>query len=241
MRFRINADDPTHTLEEVWPPLGLRIESPRLVLRHVRETDFPAYLAAASSGVRNTEHSPFLSPWDENSPEEMARNSIAWLYSQRGRFGPDSWALMLGIFTKDDDGAEARLIGMQDVMANSWQALRTVVSGSWLRRDTQGAGYGKEMRTAMLLWAFDHFGAEYAESAAYDWNTASMAVSQSLGYFQSGTERVTDAYGTRAEWEYQLRLPKNDLLRPPWNVTVTGSDRLRAFFKLPDDADQPLS
>lgn len=232
MTFQINADDPTHTLEQVWPPFGLRIESPRLVLRHIRETDFPRYLAAASSGVRSTERSPFLSPWEENSPADMARNSIAWLYSQRGRFGPDSWALMLAIIAKDEKGGEAQLIGMQDMMANSWPVLRTLTSGSWLRRDFQGQGLGKEARTAMLMWAFDHFGADYAESAAYDWNVPSVRVSTSLGYFQSGTRRVVDAHGQRAEWEYQLRLQKNDFIRPSWTAEVEGSDRLKAFFQL---------
>ena len=240
MQFRLNADDLTHTLEEVWPPLGLRIESPNLVLRHIREADFPAYLAAASSGVKSTERSPFRAPWDEGSPQELARHSLAWLYSQRGRIGPDSWALMLAVFTKDDDGGEGQLIGMQDVHADSWPVLRTVTSGSWLRRDAQGKGYGKEMRAAMLMWAFDHFGAEYAESGAYHWNTASLRVSQTLGYFQSGTARVIDAQGEQPEWEYQLRLPKNDFLRPPWTAKVTGSDRLRAFFQFTenDGADE---
>ncbi|GAA4827284.1 GNAT family N-acetyltransferase [Garicola koreensis] len=238
MSFQLNADDSTHTLEEVWPPLGLRIESPNLVLRHVRETDFPAYLAAASSGVKSTERSPFVSPWDENSPAALAGSSLPWLYSQRSRIGPDSWYLMLAVFTRDESGGEDQLIGMQDVYADSWPVLRTVTSGSWLRRDAQGQGHGTQMRAAMLMWAFDHFGAEYAESGAYDWNTRSLRVSRSLGYFQSGTRRVTDAHGTQPEWEHQLRLPKNDFIRPPWTATVTGSDRLRAFFQFAghDDA-----
>ena len=237
MPFCLNTDDPTQSLEEVWPPLGLRIESPNLVLRHIREADFPAYLAAASSGVKSTERSPFRAPWDEGAPQEIARHSLPWLYSQRGRIGPDSWYLMLAVFTKDDDGGEGKLIGMQDVSAESWQALGTVTSGSWLRRDAQGKGCGKEMRAAMLMWAFDHFGAEYAESGAYDWNTASLRISQTLGYFQSGTARVIDAHSERPEWEYQLRLPKNDFLRPPWTAAVTGSDRLRTFYGLTENED----
>ncbi|WP_300344394.1 GNAT family protein [Nesterenkonia sp.] len=232
--FRLHADHPAHTLEEVWPPFGLRIESPRLVLRQLRETDFPAYLAAASSGVRNSQKCPFISPWDENSPEEMARNSLTWVYSRRASIGPDSWFLMLAVFEKDDDGGEGRLIGMQDVSADRWQVLRTVVTGSWMRRDAQGQGYGKEMRAAMLMWAFDHFGAQYAESGAYEWNEPSKRVSQSLGYFVSGTKRVADAYGEQAEWELQFRMAADDFLRPPWTVTVKGSDRLKSFYQLED-------
>lgn len=231
-QFRLNADDPSHTLEEVWPPFGLRVESPRLILRQVRETDFPQYLAAATSGIKNTDRSPFISPWDENVPEDMAKNSLSWLWSRRASIGPNSWYLMLAVFSKTDDGGEGPLIGMQDVFAENWQLMRAVSSASWLRADQQGKGLGKEQRAAMLIWAFDHFGAEYAESGAFEWNKASLRVSESLGYFQAGTKRVPDAYGKSAEWEYQLRLVKNDFVRPPWTVTVEGNDRLKDFFLL---------
>lgn len=228
--FQLNADDPTHTLEEVWPPFGLRIESPRLILRQIRETDFPQYIAAATSGITSSGRSPFVSPWDENPPEKMAKNSLTWLWSRRASIGPDRWYLMLAVFLKNDDGSEGPLIGMQDVYAENWRLLRTVASGSWLRADQQGKGLGREQRAAMIMWAFDHFEAEYAESAAYDWNAASLRVSETLGYFQCGTRRVPDAYGKTAEWEYQLRLAKNDFVRPPWSAKVTGAKELAAFF-----------
>lgn len=247
--YALNPDDPTHSLEEVWPPFGLQIESPRLALRQVRESDFPAYLAAASSGVTRTDRNPFTAAWNENPPEQLARTSLPWLWSKRGEVGPDAWYLMLGIFLKDDDGAGSggdgapadrvdgvvrpgeRLIGMQDVSAVSWATLRTVVSGSWLRTDHQGQGYGKEARAAMLLWAFDHFGAEYAESGAYDWNERSRRVSESLGYAQSGARRVVDAHGEEPEWEIQYRLDRHDFRRPDWPVYVRGSDRLKNFLE----------
>lgn len=232
--FRLNADDPGHSLEDIWPPFGLRIESPRLVLRQIRETDFPQYLAAATSGIKNTDRSPFISPWDENPPEEMAKNSLTWLWSKRSSIGPDSWYLMLAVFKRNDDGSEGPLIGMQDAFAENWRVLRTIGSASWLRSDEQGKGYGKEQRAALLMWAFDHFGAEYAESGAYDWNEASKRVSVSLGYFTSGTRRVADAYGKQAEWELQFRMAKNDFLRPAWNVTVSGNERLKDFMLLSD-------
>lgn len=232
--FRLNADDPTHTLEEVWPPFGLRIQSPRLILRQIRETDFPAYIAAATSGISDSGRSPFISPWDENPPEEMAKNSLSWVWSRRASIGPDQWYLMLGVFLNEADGREGALIGVQDVGAEKWRVLRTVSSGSWMRSDHQGRGLGKEMRAAMLLWAFDHFGAEYAESSAYDWNEPSNRVSQSLGYSRSGARRVTDAYGQKPEWEAHYRMAKNDFLRPSWSVQVTGSDLLKDFMLLSD-------
>lgn len=232
--FGVNRDDPSHTLEEVWPPFGLRIESPRLVLRQVRETDFPAYVAAASSGIMPTGRNSFASPWDENSPEDIAKNSLSWLWSKRPSIGPDSWYFMLAVFTRNEDGSEGQLIGMQDSWAEEYRVLRTVQSASWLRADAQGRGYGKEQRAAMLMWAFDHFGADFAESGAYDWNEPSKRVSEALGYFQCGTRRVTDAHGKQAEWEVQYRMPRNDFLRPGWTVEVAGNEVLKDFMLLSD-------
>lgn len=228
--FSLSADTPQHSLEEVYPPFGLRIESPRLILRQLRETDFPAYLAAASSGLRNTEQCPFLAPWDENSPEKMARESLAFIYSKRGQIGPDEWNLALAVFSKDHHGAEGPLIGFQDVSAQHWRTLRTVTSGSWMRRDQQGAGLGSEMRAAVLMWAFDHFGAQYAESSAYDWNEPSQRVSQSLGYIPTGTQRVPDAYGEQPTWLLQFRLSARDFLRPRWSINEKGTEQLQAFY-----------
>lgn len=251
--FSIRPDDPAQSVEEVWPPFGLRIESPRLVLRVLREADFPAYIAAATSGVTTTEKNPFRLPWNEEEPSELVRRSIPFLYSKRGEIGPSSWYLLLGVFLKEEPESRSQssergrstsgsgqqsgvvrpgecLIGVQDCDAEDWPVLRTVSSGSWLRSDAQGQGYGKEMRAAMLLWAFDHFDADFAESGAYTWNERSRRVSESLGYFTAGTRRVPDAHGENAEWEYSFRLPKADFIRPPWNVKVSGSKRLKNFF-----------
>ena len=228
---------PSKTLEELWPPFGLCIESPRLQLRVVRETDFPAYVAAATSGVTHTSRNPFRHPWNELGPEELVKGSLPWLWSSRSAIGPDRWSLMLGVFLKSptdtDESADemsGELIGMQDCYAKDWTVLRTIGSGSWLRADQQGQGLGTEARAAMLLWAFDHFGAAYAESGAYTWNERSRRVSETLGYFTSGTRRVPDAHGQQPEWEYMFRLPKNDLLRPSWQIQVTGNDELRSFY-----------
>ncbi|MGJ9372453.1 GNAT family N-acetyltransferase [Nesterenkonia sp. CF4.4] len=228
---------PARTLEELWPPFGLFIESPRLVMRVVREADFPAYAAAAASGVTHTSRNPFRHPWNEKGPEDLVKGSLPFLWSTRSAIGPDHWHLALGVFLKVADDARGgaaeesgTLIGMQDCYAQDWTVLRTISSGSWLRADRQGEGVGTEARAAMLLWAFDHFGAEYAESGAYTWNERSRRVSETLGYFTSGTRRVPDAHGEKPEWEHMFRLPKNDLLRPRWQIQVTGNDALKSFY-----------
>ncbi|WP_150463113.1 GNAT family N-acetyltransferase [Nesterenkonia ebinurensis] len=230
--FQVPKNDPSLSLEEVWPPFGLRIESPRLVLRQVRETDFAGFLAAASSGIRNTEKCPFLTPWDDNPPEAMARNSLPYIWSQRAKIGPDHWYLMLGVFLKNDDRSEGLLIGVQDVNARNYRVMRTVNSGSWMRRDHQGQGLGKEMRAAMLLWAFDHFNAEYAQSGANSWNKPSQGVSASLGYQTVGRARRVGAYGDEAEEGLYFLLSADEFNRPDWDIEVTGNELLRDFMLL---------
>lgn len=238
-QFSVRADDPHQRLEDLWPPFGLRIESPRLVLRQIRESDFPAYTAAITSGVTQTARNPFVTAWNEGEPEDLVRTALPWLWSQRATAGSEDWYLMLAVFLRDEDDAddggsagsrEGQLIGMQDVHANSWTVLRTVGSGSWLRADRQGHGYGTEMRAAMLAWAFDHFGAQYAESAAFEWNARSLRVSASLGYREVGRRRTVDAHGEHAQEEVQLRLARREFVRPSWPTRVLGSERLQSFF-----------
>lgn len=225
--YDIRVGDAQQAIEEIWPPFGLRLESPRLVLRVVRETDFPQYVAAATSCVVRTDRSPFVFPWNEGSPEQLVRSSLPWVWSTRGRIGPDYWYLMFGVFLREEAGE--RLIGMQDCSASQWPMLRQISSGSWLRADEQGRGVGREMRAAMLLWAFDHFGARFAVSGAYRWNEASQRVSRGLGYRVRGSRRVVDAHG-EVEIMDDFELRAEDLIRPDWEVEVTGSDRLAAFF-----------
>ena len=73
-------------------------------------------------------------------------------------------------------------------MAKDFPALRTVSTGSWLGREYQGRGLGKEMRSAILHLAFAGLGAAEAYSGAFDDNEASLATSRSLGYVENGHE-----------------------------------------------------
>ncbi|GAA1821112.1 GNAT family N-acetyltransferase [Nesterenkonia flava] len=227
--FRVRAADPDQDLEELWPPFGLRIVSPRLMLRVLREADFPQYVAAATAGVCRTERNPFSYAWNEKTPAGLVRNSLPFIWSTRASIGPEDWHLPLGVFLREEGAEGGTLIGMQDCFARDWTVLRRISSGSWLRTDQQGRGYGTEMRAAMLLWAFDYFGAEHAESAAYDWNVPSHRVSEALGYRVTGTRRVVDAHGEEPGVEQMFALTHEDFLRPDWSVQVTGSDRLTSF------------
>ena len=66
------------------------------------------------------------------------------------------------------------MIGQQDIDADGFAVRRVVSTGSWLGRDHQGRGAGKEMRAAVLHLAFAELGAERAETAAFADNPASI-------------------------------------------------------------------
>ena len=113
-----------------------------------------------------------------------------WYWRCRGNMSPQEWTLLLGIW---HDG---EFIGCQDVEAKDFATLKTVSTGSWLRQSVHGRGFGKEMRAAVALYAFDWLGAEVAESEAAAWNQQSLGVSRSLGYELNGVTRA--AWGGKA-------------------------------------------
>jgi RimJ/RimL family protein N-acetyltransferase len=99
-------------------------------------------------------------------------------------------------------------------MAKSFTRLRTVETGSWLGRQYQGQGLGKEIRAAILHLAFEGLGAVEAMSGAFHDNHASLATSKSLGYAENGDrlmlrrnrpDRIIDLKLDRATWESRRR------------------------------------
>jgi RimJ/RimL family protein N-acetyltransferase len=124
---------------------------------------------------------------------------------------------------------DGRVVGCQDVVAESFAATRTLTSGSWLTRSAQGRGLGHEMRAAVLLLAFDHLGAEVAESAALAWNARSIRVSEALGYQPNGAHRIVGPDGASVE-ELRFRVTPETLVRPEWTLGVAGLDGARAIL-----------
>ena len=207
-------------IERVWPLFGVRLETPRLVLRVLRDDDLAGVTEAAVAGIHG-ERMPFLHPWSEAEPAELRRSFAAFQWGRRAAVRPESWALSFVVL---QDG---RPIGVQDLEADGFAARRTVSTGSWLTRSAQGQGLGSEMRAAVLMFAFDELGASVAESAAFDWNAPSLAVSARLGYRPNGSARVSPRPGEVVE-ERRLRLDAADLVRPAWPLAVTDADAARA-------------
>lgn len=206
-----------------WPPFALTLVTPRLTLRAIRDEDIPAVVASVLSGIHPPEVMPFSYPWTEAGPEELPANTAQHIWRTRAEAGKDKWSLQLGVWHGDE------LIGCQDIGATGFASLKTVSSGSWLRQSAQGQGFGKEMRAAVLLYAFDWLQAEVAESEAATWNAASLGVSRSLGYEPNGVFRHAWKPNEMTEVR-QLRVTPDTFKRPDWVLAVEGSDATARYL-----------
>jgi RimJ/RimL family protein N-acetyltransferase len=202
-------------ITDVWPLFGLTIASPRLELRLARDEDLPGIVEAVLSGIHDPAVMPFSNPWTEAPKEELIRNTAKHQWHIRSGIAPDNWTLNLVV------RLEGMPIGMQSIGAHDFSIRKTVTTGSWLARRHHGLGLGKEMRAAALFFAFDHLGAEVAESSAAAWNASSLGVSRSLGYVQGSVKRVVTRPGELTE-QQEVSVTPADFRRPDWNVSVTG-------------------
>ncbi len=167
-------------LDAVWPLFALRLRSERLVLRLPTDDDLIALLAVAKAGIHASGEMPFGVAWTTLQSPDFERGFMLHHWAKRGTWTADDWWLNLMV---ELDGAP---IGSQTIHATGFAATRTVGTGSWLGRAFQGRGYGKEMRAAVLGFAFDGLGARAAETQAFLDNAPSNAVSRSLGYVDNG-------------------------------------------------------
>lgn len=207
-------------LLEAWPLFGLRLLTPRLELRLVRDDDLPGLIDAAAAGIHPKEVMPFSVPWTDAEPDDLRRGFAQHQWRQRLSVQPDNWTLNFVVLH------EQRPIGVQDLSARDFSQLRTVLSGSWLTASFQGRGFGTEMRQAILAFAFDHLQAEVAESSAAAWNVASLAVSRKLGYTDNGVTRVAPRRGEVVD-EQRVRLVRAQFVRPHWALEVQGLEAAR--------------
>ena len=197
-----------------WPLRHLVLRTPRLELRPDDDAGLFELAEVAVGGVHPPEQMPFLTPWTDAGPAEIAANTLRWHWRARAGFGPEDWRLN---FLVRRDG---RVVGMQEIGATEFAVTREIRSGSWLGRRHQGCGVGTEMRAAVLLFAFDHLGATSARSAAFVDNPASMRVSEKLGYRRDGTE-VVARRGAPVE-DVRLLLTPEAFRRPAWPLEVEG-------------------
>ncbi|MQA98270.1 MAG: GNAT family N-acetyltransferase, partial [Streptosporangiales bacterium] len=169
---------------------------------------------------------PFLIPWTDRPPAEVARGVVQYHWQALGSWTPGEWQLDLVVF---HDGV---VVGQQTVSGHDFAVTREVHTGSWVGRGYQGKGIGTEMRAAVLHLAFAGLGAEVAASSAFEDNAASLAVSRKFGYRPDGVSRRM----VRGKLAIEHR---QRLTRPDWEahrdvpVTIEGLAPCLPLFGLP--------
>lgn len=212
-------------LDDLWPTYRLCVTVDQVRLRLPREAELGALGALAAQGVHDPSERPFLTPWTDGTPDEVARAVLREHWGALAGWTVERWSLGLGVFAPDDEP-----LGMVTLRTRNFSVVREVTTSSWLGLRHQGQGFGSGARLGLLSLAFDHLRANSAVTAVFRDNHASQGVSRKLGYEPDGIS--VDARGSQALVSDRLRLTRerwDATSHPP--VVVTGVDACRHMFE----------
>jgi RimJ/RimL family protein N-acetyltransferase len=158
----------------VWPVHGVRLTTPDLHLAATVESDLATLGRVLPDDVEQDPRSTRYAGLDAGANRRAVLAQSYW--RALGTWSPRQWALP---FTVRRGG---EVIGMQWLEGHDPGDGCVVDSSSWLVRQARGAGWGVQMRAAVISFAFGSLGARAAVSSAVLDNEASLGVSRALGY-----------------------------------------------------------
>jgi RimJ/RimL family protein N-acetyltransferase len=167
-----------------WPLFDLEVRTPRLTMRAVTDELAVELAALAAGGIHDPAFMPFGMPWTRHESPELERRSMQYFWRCRADTRPDHWEINFAVVV------DGRVVGSSGLMSDDFARMRQFETGSWLGRDHQGQGIGREMRLATLTLGFVGFDAEWALTGAWHDNGPSLAVTRSLGYSEQGHRRM---------------------------------------------------
>lgn len=223
---------------ELYPPIGLIIRTPDLVLQPADEACAVELAnAVLEHGIHDPSYSPFSTPWTDADPLTVARSVFTNVLAARS---VDPWMLKFVI------RLHGKPIGVMDLRQHA-DVRDEVGTGSWLLRHTHGKGYGTQARAAVLKLAFEGLGVREARTAAYTYNSASLGVTRKLGYVHVETEdRVVrgehaESHKFAVTRELWMNSPAARSLNP--HITWTGLDAVKEYLRItePSAIEQELT
>lgn len=167
-----------------WPLFDLRVRTPRVELRYVDDELATELALLAQRGIHDPDTMPFGIPWSDVESPQLERNTMQFYWRCRAETTPDSWSMNLATIVDE------KVVGSTALETTNFPTLREFGTGSWLGREFQGRGIGKEMRVATLHLGFLGLGGGHATTAAWADNSPSLGVTRSLGYASNGTRRA---------------------------------------------------
>jgi RimJ/RimL family protein N-acetyltransferase len=215
-----------------WPPFDLEVRTPRLAMLPITDTRAVELAALAARGIHDPSQMPFGMPWTRAPSPELERNALRFWWRCRAEMSPERWNLNFAI---EVDG---EIVGSSGLMADDFGRMRSFETGSWLGREHQGRGVGREMRLAILTLGFDGFGAEWALTGAWHDNGASLGVTRSLGYTEQGYRRMLRD-DTAADRLIGFEMHRDHFAAHVRrdDVELVGVAGVRDLLGIPDDVD----
>jgi RimJ/RimL family protein N-acetyltransferase len=210
-------------LVSAWPFFGLRLRTEHLVLRMPTDDDVVELLEVARAGIHPPDEMPFGVAWTSAEGPAFDRSFLQHYWRTRATFSPEDWFFNFMVELEGDP------IGAQSIDAEGFAIHRTVHTGSWLGRAYQGRGFGKEMRAAVLGFAFDGLGAQVAETSAFLDNAASNGVSRALGYEENGLGSLAPEGVARVTQKFRMTA-ESWRSRPRPALTIEDLDACRDLF-----------
>ena len=215
-----------------WPLFDLEVRTPRLMLRAITDDVAVELAALAARGIHEPGFMPFAMPWTRNESPALERQALQFYWRCRATMTPEVWNIN---FATVVDG---EVVGTSGIIGTDFGRMRQFETGSWLGREHQGRGIGKEMRLATLTLGFVGFGADLALTGAWHDNGPSLGVTRSLGYREQGWRRALrdDDHPDRLiGFEMQRDHFMQQLRRD--DIELVGVDAVRDFLAIPDRAD----
>ena len=220
----------THALTDIWPFFGLTVTTPRVTLAYPTDAMI-ADLVTKSEDIHSPDWSPFTGPWSLETPAKRAASIAQFQWNCRATLTPEKWQLPFAVVV---DGT---VVGVQDAFATDFTKRRVAQTGSWLGRAHQGTGIGTEARRAILFLIFEGFGAQLAETDAFETNHASRRVTEKLGYQPNG-ETLSVRGDDEVERSIHYRLEREDWeATRPDDITIDGLEPCLPFLGIEPPSD----
>lgn len=170
------------TTDELHPPLGLIVRTPRLVLQAADESCAKLLsLAVLEHGIHDQGFSPFVTHW---SDADIVTVSQRVFTDALPKSCDGLWKLTFAVRTVDRPDIPIGMVTLRQDEEDA-EAVRT---SSWFIRPMHGKGLGTETRAALLKLAFQGLNAEKAVSSAFAFNSPSLGVTKKFGYTLVGSE-----------------------------------------------------
>lgn len=200
----------------VWPLFDLRVVTPRIELRYVDDALATELALLAAQGIHDPDFMPFALPWTDAPSPMLERNAMQWYWRCRADTSPTRFHLALAAIV------DGRAVGTTSLDATDFPTLRQFESGSWLGREFQGRGIGKELRRATLHLGFAGLGASLATTTAFSDNGPSLGVTRALGYTPVGVSRKVRRGVSADSLVFELTVEQWQQTRQRDDITIEG-------------------